>query len=108
MAIWRADPKRRGQFVAGHAGLQRWIFRLEIGRHQDEGVMEPVGVWRGARPPIGVLLHRALAADKSLRLLALLALRKPLHGAGNAVNHHVDDPDRRPAFGVEHDYREAL
>src|SRR5438105_8520000 len=60
MAVWRADPKRRGQFVAGHAGPQRWIFRLEIGRHQDEGVMVPVGVWRCARPPIGVLFHRAL------------------------------------------------
>src|SRR5438067_8274239 len=70
MAVWRADPKRRGQFVAGHAGLQRWIFRLEIGRHQDEGVMVPVGVWRCAWPPIGVLFHRALAADKFLRLLA--------------------------------------
>src|SRR5437762_2739733 len=23
MAVWRADPERRGQFVAGHAGLQR-------------------------------------------------------------------------------------
>ena len=32
MAIWPADPKRRGQFVAAQAGLQRWIFRLEIGR----------------------------------------------------------------------------
>jgi exodeoxyribonuclease V alpha subunit len=30
MAVWRADPKRRGQFVAGHARLQRWIFRLEV------------------------------------------------------------------------------
>src|SRR5207248_3588283 len=59
MAVWRADPKRRGQFVAGHAGPQRWIFRLEIGRHQDEGVMVPVGVWRGARPPIGVLFAGA-------------------------------------------------
>src|SRR6516165_9284257 len=108
MAVWRADPKRRGQFVAGHARLQRWIFRLEIGRHQDEGVMVPVGVWRCARPPIGVLFHRALAADKFLGLLAQLALGKSLHVAGNAVNHHVDDPGRRPAFGVEHDYREAL
>src|SRR6516225_11173779 len=108
MAVWRADPKRRGQFVAGHARLQRWIFRLEISRHQDEGVMVPVGVWRCARPPIGVLFHRALAADKFLRFLAKFALGKSLHVAGNAVNHHVDDPGRRPAFGVEHDYREAL
>src|SRR6516225_3278532 len=99
MAVWRADPKRRGQFVAGHARLQRWIFRLEIGRHQDEGVMVPVGVWRCARPPIGVLFHRALAADKFLRLLAEFALGKSLHVAGNAVNHHVDDTGRRPAFG---------
>src|SRR5690348_982194 len=74
MAGWRPDPKRRGKFVAGHARLQRWIFRLEIGRHQDEGVMVPVGVWRCARPPIGVLFHRALAADKFLRLLAAIRL----------------------------------
>src|SRR5438045_5488404 len=82
MAVWRADAQRRGQFVAGHAGLQRWIFRLEIGRHQDEGVMVPVGVWRYARPPIGVLFHRALAADKFLRLLASRGIDTRASGVG--------------------------
>src|SRR5262245_41142845 len=87
-----------GDLVLGQT--RRQLFRLEVSRHQYEGIMVRLhGGW-GARAGIEADALRALATDVLVGLLADLAFREAGDVRRDAVGHPVIDARAATAFGV--------